>query len=379
MSSGQDTVTSTQREMWVDTLRVVVIAGVIVMHTATGYVVDIAGWYYDDELDASGPVALLLAFPAALGGLFALGPLFFVAGWFSAVSLAHHGTSSFLRSRLLRLGVPLVAFVLVVNPLCDFIGNYRQEGEPLTSYYAAEDYEVGVMWFVVALLVFSFGYAGLRRFRPRPAGPAIGEPARVARLLVLAALTTAVGSLVVWQWWPLSADEFMNMRVAHWPQGAVLFALGVTANETRWLDTVSATSRRRIGWVAAAGVAGLLVLTVVGLATGDLDGVLDGQGAATVPFAVLDGIIAVTGTVWLVAVLRRRTWTIPRPMLAKAGRASYATYFLHPLVVTTLMTLLAPVPGGAVAKFVLVSAVAVPACFAVGHGATRVPGLSRVL
>jgi hypothetical protein len=365
--------------MWVDALRVVVIAGVIVMHTATGYVVDIAGWYYDDELDASGPIALLLSFPAALGGLFALGPLFFVAGWFSAVSLAHHGTSPFLRSRLLRLGVPLVAFVLVVNPLCDFVGNYRQEGEPLTSYYTAEDYEVGVMWFVVALLVFSFGYAGLRRLRPRPAGPAIGEPPRVTRLLVLSALTTAVGSLVVWQWWPLTADEFMNLRVAHWPQGAVLFALGVAAVETRWLDAVSPSSRRRIGWVAAAGVAALLVLTVVELASGDFDAVMEGRGATTVLFAVLDGIIAVTGTVWLVAVLRRRSWTVPRPLLTKAGRASYATYFLHPLVVTTLMTLLAPVPGGAAVKFVLVSTVAVPACFAVGYAATRVPGLAKVL
>jgi hypothetical protein len=38
-----------QRELWVDNLRVLVIAGVIIVHTATGYVVDIAGWCYDDE------------------------------------------------------------------------------------------------------------------------------------------------------------------------------------------------------------------------------------------------------------------------------------------------------------------------------------------
>ena len=38
-----------QRELWVDSLRVLLIAGVIVVHTATGYILDIAGWYYEDE------------------------------------------------------------------------------------------------------------------------------------------------------------------------------------------------------------------------------------------------------------------------------------------------------------------------------------------
>ena len=51
-----------QREQWVDTLRVVLIAGVIVVHTATGYVTDFVGYYYDDglyyqEVYAEGEVA----------------------------------------------------------------------------------------------------------------------------------------------------------------------------------------------------------------------------------------------------------------------------------------------------------------------------------
>lgn len=44
---------SRQHEQWVDNLRVILIAGVIVVHVATAYLVDIP-WYYDDELSATG-------------------------------------------------------------------------------------------------------------------------------------------------------------------------------------------------------------------------------------------------------------------------------------------------------------------------------------
>lgn len=123
VTSTDDSVDTRQRERWVDTLRVVLIAGVIVVHAATGYVADFAGFYYDDELVANTVVSIAFALPALLGGIFGLGPLFVVAGWFSVRSLARRGPAGFVGSRLLRLGVPLLFFVLVVNPLADYLGN----------------------------------------------------------------------------------------------------------------------------------------------------------------------------------------------------------------------------------------------------------------
>lgn len=42
------------------------------------------------------------------------------------------------------------------------------------------------------------------------------------------------------------------------------------------------------------------------------------------------------------------------------------------------MLLVASVPAAPEIKFVVVSAVAVPACFAVGYALTRLPGTSKV-
>ena len=126
-ATDDSTITRQQREQWVDTLRVVLIAGVIVVHTATGYVADFAGFYYDDERVANTVVSIAFALPALLGGIFGLGPLFVVAGWFSVRSLRRRGPTGFVGSRLLRLGVPLLFFVMVVNPLADYLGNQWDE------------------------------------------------------------------------------------------------------------------------------------------------------------------------------------------------------------------------------------------------------------
>jgi len=76
MASAHDSIVASRpREQWADNLRVAVIAGVIVLHCATAYLVDTAGWYYE-ERTTSGVWLVLLSGPALIGATFALGPLY---------------------------------------------------------------------------------------------------------------------------------------------------------------------------------------------------------------------------------------------------------------------------------------------------------------
>jgi surface polysaccharide O-acyltransferase-like enzyme len=372
MTSSQDTVVrSRPREQWADNLRVAVIAAVIIVHTATAYVVDVP-WYYNDERTTSGVLPAVLSPLALMGALFALGPLFLLAGWFSARSLAHRGPGGFVRSRLLRLGVPLLVYALLINPLTDYLGGLRHGHRSLVSYLATT--EVSVMWFVAALLAFSVAYATLRLFRPaaQPGRPLPG-------LLAAAAPAIAVSSFAVWQPWPVMGDTFLSLRWGEWPQGAVLFALGVHGAQAGWLADFPPVLARRLGWVAAAGVAALMMLMgSLVLARGMDQALAMGADVPTMVFALLDGVIAVTGTLWFLSWLRRR-WPTHGALLGKAARASYATYVIHPLVLTAIMVAFASVALPAEIKFVLVAAAGVAACFTAGYALTRVPGVSKVL
>lgn len=373
MTSNENSVQVRQREQWVDTLRVVSISGVIVVHTATAYVTDFAGYYYDEERVTSSVVSVAFALPALMGGIFGLGPLFVVAGWFSVRSLARRGPAGFVGSRLLRLGVPLVFFVLLVNPLADYLGDlFKQDATTFLGQVAVTEFSI--MWFVAALLVCSLGYAALRSMRPLT-GP---RPRPGARSLVVAASVIGAGSLAVWQFTTLLDTHLLNVRVSAWTQAGVLFALGVMAAEAGWDGRLSRDAERRLGRVTVAGVGLTLILVSYTGARDQLDMALGGLRWASVSFAVLYGAVSITFTMWCLAWMRRR-WPSHGPLMTKAGRGSYATYLLHPVVLVSVMLAFRVVPLGAQLKFVLVSVLAVPVCFMVGYAVTRVPGVGRVV
>ena len=93
---------------------------------------------------------------------------------------------------------------------------------------------------------------------------------------------------------------------------------------------------------------------------------------------VLYGIISVAFTVWFTALIRARCLG-DGPLRARAGRASYATYVLHPVVLTAIMVGFASLALAPELTFLVVAVVAVPVCFLAGYAATRVPGISKVL
>ncbi|WP_404387104.1 acyltransferase [Humibacillus xanthopallidus] len=347
-----------QREQWVGTLRVVLISGVIVVHTATAYVTDFAGYYYDDERVTNSVVSIAVALPALMGGVFGLGPLFVVAGWFSVESLERRGPAGFVDSRLVRLGIPLVFFVVLVNPLADYLGDLWED-DALTFLGNLADTEFSIMWFVVALLACSLGYAALRSIRPL----AGSRPRPDRGSLIVAGSVISVGSLAVWQFTTLLDTHLLNARVSAWTQAAVLFALGVMAAESDWDGRLSRRTERRLGQVTVVGLVLTLVLVAYTGARDQLDMALEGLNWASVSLAILYGVVSIAYTLWCLTWLRRR-WPTHGPLMAKAGRGSYATYLLHPVVLVTVMLAFRVVPLGAQPKFVIVSVVAVPACFA---------------
>ena len=242
---------ATSRAGWMDNLRVAVIAGVIILHAATAYILDV-DWYYQ-ERTTSTLTPLLLVFPALLGGLFGLGPLFLLGGLLAAASLAHKGPGGFARGRLVRLGLPLLAFFVLLDPLTGYLVALAESDHPRLWPYLADQTgtrDTGPLWFVAVLLALSLAYAGLRRLRPARVGVTAGVG---PRQLAAVAAVIAAGSFMMRLVSPLATDTYANLTWAAWPQATGLFTLGVLAGERDgWRALIVAGCGAWGGWRSPA-------------------------------------------------------------------------------------------------------------------------------
>jgi fucose 4-O-acetylase-like acetyltransferase len=366
------------RRAWVDNLRVSIIIGVIGAHVSLIYALDV-GWYYE-ERTASRAAKAVLAGIFSPGLVFGMGLLFFIAGLFTPGALRRKGPRRFVVDRLWRLGAPTAVYVFVINPAMNVIGDHAMGiGEGFADYFRRtyrDDVELGVAWFIFALLLFSIAYA---IWRSHHGASTIDAPLRRGELAQAMAFI-AVASYVVRLVWPfLSTGEMLGLNLWEYPQMITLFVLGLLAEERGWLvEGLSSRVRRACGIAAGAGLVLTVVLAVALTLSDDADPFLGGLRleAALIPLA--EAAIAVGMSLWLVDWFRRR-WNRAGTVVRGMGRASFVAYLVHAPITVVLAAVLRRVDVAGEFKFVVVMVLSVIASFGLGWLLTRGRATSRIL
>jgi hypothetical protein len=354
------------RLAYLDAIKVLLVVGVIAMHTAITFGLD-GSWYlesYDPMSDAVvGAITMLLG----IGWLFGLGLFFLIAGRLTAPSFDRKGPRRFVRDRLLRLGVPLVAYTLLVSPVLEYV-SYRENDDgtgPLWPFVREQVWHLapGPTWFLEALLAFSLAYVLLRVVWPE-ATPPVPRPLR-GRVVVAAALAIAVAAFAVHLAFPIGSEQ-LHLQLAMFPQYAVLFSLGVAAGRRAWLETLTPALRRRCGLAAALAAVGFpLVLWAGGFFEGGaaedrFAGGLHWQAAAG---TLLEGVLATCASLWVVTHFRDHEQRYARPLVRRMSPAAYGAFVIHPPVLVGLAFAVNPLPGPAELRFLLVLAAGIAASF----------------
>ncbi|WP_432842828.1 acyltransferase family protein [Dactylosporangium sp. CA-092794] len=248
------------RLVYLDRLKVLLVAGVIFGHAWAGYSTFAGAWVYTDVREATLRPFTSAVLEGLLGpfALFAMGMFFLVAGLLTPGSVDRKTPGRFAAERIVRLGVPLLAFTFVLWPPMRYIMQ-RAVGVPPDPLWSAPDAEQ--LWFAEVLLVFSLAYAALRSVRrePRPPGP---SPLTMPRLLALSA-AVAAGSFVIRGWFPLNSSGWLGLHLCQWAQYVALFGLGLVAVRRGWLDPVPDRLRRACGIAAVAGTAAIAAYAVI--------------------------------------------------------------------------------------------------------------------
>ena len=212
----------------IDNLKVVLVAGVITTHAILSYA-DTGDWFYQEE-NLGDIATILVLLPGIVGALFAMGLFFLVAGWFSPAALARKGTRGFAQDRLVKLALPLAAYIVVVTPFVNALVAYQTEhiDRPVPAFYRhlISHLDTGPLWFVAVLLLFSLGYAAVRVVHPATTGAS--GPLRPRHLVGLALVIGGLSFLVRLQF-AMDSHQVMNLHVFQWPQHFALFVMLVSA------------------------------------------------------------------------------------------------------------------------------------------------------
>ena len=372
-----------KRLSYLDNLRVVMVAGVIAGHAIAGY----AGmnWTYADvaegemgELTQAMFGLLILPFAVFVMALF-----FLVAGLLTPGSLDRKGPGRFARDRLVRLGIPLAAFMLVLWPLMTY-GLYRAAGLPWSLWDVYEDDPIldnGPLWFVEALLIYSLVYAawvGWRAHRGRVPSPITTGPLRARHLLALGA-GIAIATFIVRRWFPFDSLQFTNAHVWQWPECIGLFGLGIVSARRGWLRPVPDRIRRGCGWVALIGTFALIVAFV---STLDPDRSVEVFGGGwrwqALVLAIIGGAISVAASVWVLAFAQRHLDRAGRTARAM-GRAAYAAFMFQGLPLIAAALLLRSIDVPLEVKALLVAAGGIAGSFGLGRILVMRTRLGRIM
>jgi peptidoglycan/LPS O-acetylase OafA/YrhL len=372
-----------QRDFYIDRLRTVLTALVVVFHTAITYGAT-GGWYYHEIESSYGLSSLLLTLFVVTNQAYFMGFFFLLAGYFTPASLERKGYALFIADRFLRLGLPLAAYILILGPLTLALAEFtRGDGFWSTLAWLWQHKEVnnGPLWFVQALLIFSLAYCAWRAVL----GSAVAQSERTPKPVpgygwwLTSATGVAATALAVRQFVPAGENVF-GLQLGYFASYIFLFGVGVAAWRYDWLRQLTWKNARP--WIVPLLIAWPLMPlgiemahAIYGKAKSNFSG---GLSWPAILYACWEPFVA-WGLIAACLLLFRERMNQPSKLWTWLNRRAYAAYIIHPPVLVGVSLLLHAWVAPALVKFGVVGLLAVIATWLAADPLVRMPGLRRVV
>ena len=371
-----------QREFYIDSLRSVMTAFVILHHTAITYGA-VGGWFWRELQPSASFSSQVLILFCSVNQAYFMGFFFLFAGYFTPASLERKGYARFISDRLLRLGLPLLAFILILGPLTAAIVTAAQgRGFWPTFTWLWKHHEIitGPLWFAQALLIFSLVYCLWSAI----AGTPLADTTRTSRPIpnspwwFASALAVGATALAIRQIVPVGVNV-IGLQLGYFASYIFLFALGIAAWRFRWLDQLNVKNTRAA--IISATVTLLAMPGAFAYVASHAAGEANFSGGLTWPsilYAFWEPFVA-WGLIAAWLLIFQKHMNRPSNLWAWLNRRAYAVYIIHPPVLVGISLLLHVWAAPALAKFGVIGAFSCAACWLIADPLVRMPGLRHVL
>ena len=379
------------RMLYIDNLRSVLISMVVLLHLAITYGAN-GDWWYNEKVPESALSGVALTLYTTIAQAFTLAFFFMISSYFCPPAYDKKGPGAFAKDKLKRLGIPFLFYFAVLNPILVMMVHVF-DGQPAIPpgvsplAFWVGSLGPGLMWFVEALLIFSFGYllwrlATARRSQasPLPSGSQAERGAPGNGALALFAFGVGLVTFVVRLVLPVGYWlEPFHFQLAQSPQYIAYFVVGLLAYRRGWFAGTKVSQARLWTWVVAALIVAYPVIVVAGgvLETG-AGPFLGGLTWQSLLYSVGEQFLCI-GIVVALGVWFRERFNHQGRLAANMGADSYAVYIFHPFVIVPLAFVLGGITMLGLLKWLWVAPLALALSFLLAHGVRKLPVARDVL
>ena len=378
------------RYLFLDNIKVLFTIIVIYWHTMVTYAG--AGWWYYQEPPPGDPISSIFFLVLVLfGGIFQaslLGLFFLLGGYFTPKSYDRKGGLGFWKERLIRLGIPLLLYILLINPI--IIYTLSQLGVPPWSTYpelqgSFLDYYVsafqswgrfidflafaGPMWFLKVLMIFTAIYTLWRQITKLDwVQQKIPKEFPIPPYFYLLILAIGLGCLTFLIRIVFSIDDRpLEIPLAQLIQYLMMFSVGVICIRYRWFEKMSKKQVKI--WLITILASIVLLCLDLALILGpeaDLSMFSGGANLHAFLFAMLDNVICM-GMIFVMIKIFYAKFNKQGPILRNLSVSAYHMYLVHPPVLVALSLGLASLGLYPIIKIGIVFPLAVLLCYLISH------------
>lgn len=370
------------REFYIDRLRSVMTVLVVLHHTAITYGAA-GGWFYFERKPSGSISSLLLTMFCATNQAYFMGFFFLLAGYFTPSSLDRKGFARFIGDRFLRLGLPLLFFIVVLGPLTAAIVTAAQ-GRGFWSTFAYLWHHAviinGPMWFVQALLMFTLGYCAWRAITgSRLTGSRSKEtPVPSQGWWLLSAIGVGLAALAIRQF-VATGVNISGLQLGYFASYVFLFAVGIAARRHNWLNRLEWKHARP--WIIALVIswpALPLGIALSGASHGAKVNFGGGHSWPAILYAFWEPFVA-WGLMAAWLLIFRKHMNTASALWSWLNRRAYTVYIIHPPVLVGVAIVLHSWTAPALAKFGVTGLLACAGCWLIADPLVRMPGLRRIV
>jgi len=371
------------RDLYIDRLRTIMTAFVILHHTAITYGAS-GSWFYN-ELHVSGELpSILLTLFVATNQAYFMGFFFLLAGYFTPGSIERKGYRQFIGDRFTRLGIPLLAFIFILGPITAAMVA-AQEGKGFWNVFPyLWNHAIiinGPLWFAQALLIFSLAYCAYRA----AFGSSLAHSARTPHPVpsyvrwLLSAIVVGAASLAIRQFVP-AGQNIIGLQLGYFAPYIFLFAIGIAAWRYDWLRQLQWRHARPwvITLIAAWPVMPISIAISMRVFPPGKANFGGGHTWPAIVYAFWDPFVA-WGLIAAWLLIARALMNKPSAFWSWLNRRAYAVYIIHPPVLVGISLLLHPWVAPAILKFGIIGTLSCIATWLIADPLVRIPGIRRIV